>query len=92
MFRSVLIAATLLGAAVPAFAEAPVSATPGALAGRSPHRTFIAADAARTSCGKTMHSLPAGKPHTYGLHALEGVACSQPVLADASPSTPVAGN
>ncbi|NIJ08471.1 hypothetical protein FHS31_002088 [Sphingomonas vulcanisoli] len=92
MFRPLLIAASLFSVAAPALAEAPISATPGALAGRSPHHQFIAADADRSTCGKTMHSLPAGKPHAYGRHALAAQPCAQSTLAATPAQTEIAAN
>ncbi len=89
MIRSLVIAAAVLGVAAPAFAEAPVSAVPGALAGRSPHHAYVAANAGETSCGKTMHSIPAGKPHSYGANALPK-PCPAVEFASTAPTTTAA--
>lgn len=76
MIRFLTIAAALALPAVPAMAQTLASATPGALAGRSPH-TALYDTSAKAECGKQMHSLPAGKLPTYGTHALGAAACQE---------------
>jgi hypothetical protein len=54
----------------------------GAHAGRSPHKVYrpVAAQPCRQTA---MHSLPAGKPHSYGTHALRGADCAATRVAAA---------
>lgn len=56
----------------------------GAMAGRSPHKAYrpIAAQSCRESA---MH-LPAGKPHSYGTHALRGNCGTTTVAVAAAPA------
>jgi hypothetical protein len=84
--RNLLILATALALpASAAFAQSATPAGPGALAGRSPHQAYVADVTATTTatCGKSMHSLPAGKLPTYGTHALPATPCAKPALASA---------
>jgi len=80
MFRTALIAAALMVPALPALAA--TDATPGALAGRSPHKAYVSAEA-KPACAATMIALPAGKLPVYGTHALPKAACADRLLASA---------
>jgi hypothetical protein len=88
--RLILSAALMLASAVPALPAAAQSVhethadAAGAMAGRSPHKAYrpVAGHACRETA---MHSLPAGKPHTYGTHALRGADCDAPRVAVATP-------
>jgi hypothetical protein len=87
--RLILPAALLLASAVPALPAIAQSVhethadASGAMAGRSPHKAYrqVAGHACRETA---MHSLPAGKPHTYGTHALRGADCDAPRVAVAT--------
>jgi hypothetical protein len=92
----ILSAALLLAAAptLPALAQSVhdthVDAS-GATAGRSPHKAFR--PIATQPCRQTaMHTLPAGKPHSYGTHALRGADCTaaRVATADAPEGAPTA--
>jgi len=83
MKHLILAAVALALPTVPALAQAAASATPGALAGRSPHQVFRPA-VATPACGRSMHSLPAGKLPTYGTHALPAASCEDRQIAKAS--------
>lgn len=79
MTRTILIlAAALALPASAALAQAAPDAGHGALAGRSPHKAYRSA-AATPACGKTMHSLPAGKLPVYGTKAVRDEACTSAV-------------
>ena len=72
MSRSLLMAAASLALLLPAAASAApgdthVRAESGALAGRSPHQAYRPVVATPANCGKTMHSIPAGKLPSYSL-------------------------
>jgi hypothetical protein len=60
-----------------------VPAGSGALAGRSPQASYRTAGAVAATCGKTMHSLPAGKLPVYGANALPKAPCGSVELARA---------
>lgn len=81
MFRILIAAAALAVPALPAVAQTSVhdthAAADGAAAGRSPHKAYRPLDAARSDCGRAaMHSVPAGKGHVFGRHALAGAPCA----------------
>ncbi|UAK25087.1 hypothetical protein [Sphingomonas nostoxanthinifaciens] len=76
----VLLAAASLAAPLVAQPLVASDAT-GPLSGRSPHKVMRVASAA-PACGKTMHSIPAGKLPTYGLHAFPR-ACADVEVARA---------
>jgi hypothetical protein len=86
-----LLSAALLLAAMPTLPAMAQSVhdthadASGAMAGRSPHKAYrpVAAQACRETA---MHSLPAGKPHSYGTHALRGT-CDGTRIAAARPTT-----
>jgi hypothetical protein len=81
--RTLLIAAaTLVLPASAALAQA-VPAGAGALSGRSPQVSYRTAGATAATCGKTMHSLPAGKLPVYGTHAMPAAACAPVEMARA---------
>ena len=88
--RTLLIAAgALILPASAAFAQlAPAHA--GALSGRSPHVAYRTADATPATCGKTMHSLPAGKLPVHGTHALPKEPCTSVEMARADVRTDAA--
>jgi hypothetical protein len=82
MSRSLLMAAASLALLLPAAASAApgdthVRAESGALAGRSPHQAYRPVVATPANCGKTMHSIPAGKLPSYGTHAFPKADCAQ---------------
>ena len=86
MSRSLLMAAASLALLLPAAASAApgdthVRAETGALAGRSPHQAYRQIAAAPSTCGKTMHSIPAGKLPTYGTHAFPKADCAATEVA-----------
>jgi hypothetical protein len=89
--RLILSAALLLASAVPALPALAQSVhethadASGAMAGRSPHKAYrqVAGHACRETA---MHSLPAGKPHAYGSHALRGADCDAPRVAAVAPA------
>jgi hypothetical protein len=81
MSRSLLMAAASFALILPAAASAApgdthVRAESGALAGRSPHQAWRPIAATPTTCGKTMHSIPAGKLPSYGTHAFPKADCA----------------
>lgn len=84
-----IAAAALVLPASAAFAQAGTDVNHGALAGRSPHKVYRTA-AATPACGKSMHSLPAGKLPTLGTHALPArCASASTTMARAdSPANP----
>ncbi|WP_404710218.1 hypothetical protein [Sphingomonas sp. MMS24-J13] len=91
MSRSLLMAAASLALLLPAAASAApgdthVRAEAGALAGRSPHQAFRPIAATPATCGKTMHSIPAGKLPSYGTHAFPKADCTVTEVAAASGS------
>lgn len=90
MKKNVLIAVALLLPAVPALAQTAVPTGHGALAGRSPHQAYKTAAADTPACGRTMHSLPAGKLPTYGTHALPRAGCADRQIASAADAAPAA--
>lgn len=88
MTRTMLIAATtFILTATPAFAQSAVPAGSGALSGRSPHQAYRADAGAERQCGKTMHSLPAGKLPTYGWQAASAAPCDRGQIAIAEDRT-----
>ncbi len=83
MSRRLLMAAASLTLLVPAAASAAPGATPsathvradaGAIAGRSPHHAYRPI-AAAPACGRTMHTIPAGKLPVHGTHAFPAAGC-----------------
>lgn len=59
----------------------------GAMAGRSPAKAYR--PVARQACRENaMHSLPAGKPHSYGSHALRGTCEAGGVAVASAPVAP----
>ncbi len=71
-----------------AVSDTHVRADSGALAGRSPHQAFRQVSAVSTSCGTTMHTIPAGKLPVYGTHALPKAGCADaPELASNGAAT-----
>jgi hypothetical protein len=60
-----------------AVSDTHVRAESGALAGRSPHQAYRQVSAVSTSCGASMHTIPAGKLPVYGTHALPKPACTE---------------
>lgn len=77
--KTLLLLASAL--AFPAIAAGPVAVGHGATAGRSPHQAY--ATEAPAGCGKTMHSIPAGKLPTYGRHAHPATPCPAMMVASA---------
>jgi hypothetical protein len=82
-FKMLVIAAALTLPASAAFAQTATPVGNGALSGRSPHQAYKTSDASATTCGKVMHTLPAGKLPTYGLNAFPAAPCDSPKLARA---------
>lgn len=94
MSRRLLMAAASLALLLPAAASAApgdthVRADAGALAGRSPHQAYRPIAATATSCGKTMHSIPAGKLPSYGTHAFPKPDCAVTEVAAAGGSATI---
>ncbi|WP_442678639.1 hypothetical protein ACSBM8_14135 [Sphingomonas sp. ASY06-1R] len=83
MTRTLLIATCALVLPASSAIAQLVPAGSGALAGRSPQVSYRTADATAATCGKTMHSLPAGKLPVYGANALPKAPCSSVELARA---------
>jgi hypothetical protein len=84
--KMLVIAAALTLPATAAFAQAAAPVGNGALSGRSPIHAYKTGDAGAT-CGKVMHTIPAGKLPTYGLNAFPAKPCASPVLAQAEAKT-----
>jgi len=80
-FKMFAFAAALALPASALIAETPTPVGHGATAGRSPHQAYNAGTTA--TCGKVMHTIPAGKLPTYGTNAIPGANCDAPVLASA---------
>lgn len=82
MTRTMLIAAAaLILPATSALAQSAVPAGPGALSGRSPHHAYRTDALVNRQCGKTMHSLPAGKLPTYGWQSPSAARCDNEQIA-----------
>ena len=84
--KMLVIAAALTLPASVAFAEAATPVGNGALSGRSPIHAYKTADAGPT-CGKMMHTIPAGKLPTYGLNAMRPMPCASATLVRAEEQT-----
>ncbi len=81
-FKLLVIATALSLPASLALAETARPVGNGALSGRSPIQAYKTGDAGAT-CGKIMHTIPAGKLPTYGLNAMRPTPCASPILVRA---------